>query len=372
MVDPEGTEEKLTAAACAARTGLTVRALRVYERSGLLDPPRARSGWRQYGPRELTRLNTVCVLKTAGLTLAQIRAVLHHRDPPLQEILQAQIENWNRKQADADRGKRTAETALQQLQTHQALNVDVLCELIRSNQEGSIAPAMGEFMQRILALPAKEQAEWVSRHNEQINPRSAQDFQEAVRTRIDPALEKLLNAGAAPASPKVQKVIVKYLDLMRQYKVRETAIEWLTGAGPEDDSGSESAVPLPPETIARRVLPRLKHRPTEASDVMSSQWTSNPFLVGFFAEAERQSAQCQALDELLLEVQDSVQAGIESHSPQAERVVAKFRAICRKYGLGDPVIYTRWAALVRPPPADMTEAEDKRIWGFIADSMAAP
>ena len=82
MVDSDGSAEKLTASACAARTGLTVRALRVYERSGLLNPPRARSGWRQYGRRELTRLNTICVLKTAGLTLAQIRVVLRRNAPP--------------------------------------------------------------------------------------------------------------------------------------------------------------------------------------------------------------------------------------------------------------------------------------------------
>jgi DNA-binding transcriptional MerR regulator len=90
MDNSDGSEEKLTAAACAARTGLTIRALRVYERSGLLNPARAPNGWRQYGRRELARLNTVGVLKTAGLTLAQIRAVLNHSDPPLLEILQAQ------------------------------------------------------------------------------------------------------------------------------------------------------------------------------------------------------------------------------------------------------------------------------------------
>jgi DNA-binding transcriptional MerR regulator len=354
MGDSDGSEEKLTAAACAARTGLTIRALRVYERSGLLKPPRARSGWRQYGRRELTRLNTIGVLKTAGLTLAQIRAVLHRSDPPLQQILQAQIENWNRKKEDADRGQRTAEAALQKLRTNHALDIDVLCELIRGNQVSSTVGEIGAFMKRIMALPPKERAAWATRHNEEINPQSAQDFQEAVRTRIDPALETLMDAGAKPSSRKVQEVIAVYLDLMCEYRVRETAIEWLKG------------------TLGRHVLPRLKQRPTQASDVMSSQWTSNPFLVGFFAEAERQSAQCKALDKLLLEVKDSVQAGIELHSPQAVRVVAKFHATCRRYGLGDPLIYARWAALVRPPPPDMTAGQDRRIWGFIADLMAAP
>ena len=34
-------EQWLSAAECASRTGLTVRALRVYERQGLIKPPRS-------------------------------------------------------------------------------------------------------------------------------------------------------------------------------------------------------------------------------------------------------------------------------------------------------------------------------------------
>jgi hypothetical protein len=209
-------------------------------------------------------------------------------------------------------------------------------------------------MQRILALPAKERAAWASRHNEEINPQSAQDFQQAVRTRIDPPLEKLQEGGATASSPEVQKIIGEYLDLMCQHAVRETAIEWLTRA-----------------TVARHVLPRLKQRPTQASDVISSQWTSNPFLVEFFAEAERQSAQCKALDQMLLRIKVSGQSAIEADSKPAQRLVAKFRAICRQYALGDPAIYARWAALVRPPPVTMTQDEDRRIWGFISQCVAA-
>jgi len=50
-------EAMLTAAECAARTGLTVRALRVYEEYGLIAPQRTASGWRCYGKAELIRLN---------------------------------------------------------------------------------------------------------------------------------------------------------------------------------------------------------------------------------------------------------------------------------------------------------------------------
>jgi hypothetical protein len=49
------TPASLSAAECARRTGLTVRALRVYERQGLIEPARSGKGWRLYGPKELVQ-----------------------------------------------------------------------------------------------------------------------------------------------------------------------------------------------------------------------------------------------------------------------------------------------------------------------------
>ena len=81
----------LSAAECARRTGLTVRALRVYERHGLIKPARSGKGWRLYGPSELQRLNIIVTLKTFGMTLAQIRSLLKTSPPPLEGVLEMQI-----------------------------------------------------------------------------------------------------------------------------------------------------------------------------------------------------------------------------------------------------------------------------------------
>jgi hypothetical protein len=63
-VDPS---ELLSTADCASRTGLTVRALRVYEEFGLVAPRRSAGGWRQYGPHGLVKLNTIALLAWASL-----------------------------------------------------------------------------------------------------------------------------------------------------------------------------------------------------------------------------------------------------------------------------------------------------------------
>jgi DNA-binding transcriptional MerR regulator len=130
-VDPP---EFLSAADCAARTGLTVRALRVYEELGLIAPRRSAGGWRQYGPRDLMKLNTIALLKTAGLSLAQIGEVTRNSaaEPNLQQILAIQLDTWKRRRADAERGQAIAEAALNRLRADEPLSVDELCKLISS------------------------------------------------------------------------------------------------------------------------------------------------------------------------------------------------------------------------------------------------
>jgi len=127
-------EPSLTAAECAARTGLTIRALRVYEDYGLIHPERTSGGWRVYGARELIRLNTITLLKSAGLTLAQIKSVSHldDADPSLVHVLQMQVETWKAKQEAALRGQALVEKALQSLHVHESLSIDELCNLVRS------------------------------------------------------------------------------------------------------------------------------------------------------------------------------------------------------------------------------------------------
>ena len=92
------------AAECARRTGLTVRALRVYERHGLIDPARSGKGWRCYGQRELQRLNVIVTLKALGLTLAQIRTLLATKTPPIARVLQMQLRACNARKEAADKG----------------------------------------------------------------------------------------------------------------------------------------------------------------------------------------------------------------------------------------------------------------------------
>ena len=76
----------------ASATGTTTKTLRFYEEVGLLPPAeRTAGGYRAYGPDTLARLDFIRRGQAAGLTLTQMRDVLHLRDrgdPPCEHVRQ--------------------------------------------------------------------------------------------------------------------------------------------------------------------------------------------------------------------------------------------------------------------------------------------
>ena len=65
----------------AAMAGVTTKTLRFYEERGLLPAPtRTPSGYRDYPPEALSRLDFIRRGRNAGLTLAQISEILNLRD----------------------------------------------------------------------------------------------------------------------------------------------------------------------------------------------------------------------------------------------------------------------------------------------------
>ena len=83
-------ERFLSPVAAARLLGVGVRALRLYERKGLVRPGRTQAGWRVYGPDEIARLHQVLTLKSLGLSLAHIGQLLEGRMADLPALLALQ------------------------------------------------------------------------------------------------------------------------------------------------------------------------------------------------------------------------------------------------------------------------------------------
>jgi DNA-binding transcriptional MerR regulator len=90
-MDAKGRDESwLTAAQCAERIGITVRALRLYEETGLIRPPRTGKNWRLYGTKEIARLTEILALKRLGLSLQDIARLLAGHATDLDRMLAMQ------------------------------------------------------------------------------------------------------------------------------------------------------------------------------------------------------------------------------------------------------------------------------------------
>jgi DNA-binding transcriptional MerR regulator len=82
--------EFLTPSAAARKLGVSPKALRIYERLGLLEPLRTTTGWRTYGPAQMARARKVVALRALGLGLADIARVLDADAPRLEAALATQ------------------------------------------------------------------------------------------------------------------------------------------------------------------------------------------------------------------------------------------------------------------------------------------
>jgi DNA-binding transcriptional MerR regulator len=73
----------------AGRLGISIKALRLYERRGLLMPARTAAGWRAYGPGEMSRAKQIVSLRELGFSLAQVARVLEGDPQGLEPALAA-------------------------------------------------------------------------------------------------------------------------------------------------------------------------------------------------------------------------------------------------------------------------------------------
>jgi DNA-binding transcriptional MerR regulator len=130
---PEGStsSQNLSAAECAKRTGLTIRALRLYESRGLISPGRTPKGWRFYGHTELARLNEIQVLKQLGLSLASITTLLASRINTLDQTLALQQEILTEQQARTAQSLNLIKTAREKTGRGETLSTLDLINLVK-------------------------------------------------------------------------------------------------------------------------------------------------------------------------------------------------------------------------------------------------
>lgn len=113
----------------AKKLGVSVKALRVYEREGLVEPLRAESGWRAYGPAQVEQLHRIIALRDLGLTLKQIKRLLSSGQAGFDAVLALQQDALEAQKARIERGLGLLKAARRKLGNGEALTVDDLTHL---------------------------------------------------------------------------------------------------------------------------------------------------------------------------------------------------------------------------------------------------
>ena len=321
--------ESLTAAECARRTGLTVRALRVYERAGLLKPVRSSKGWRFYGPNELIRLNTIVALKGVGLSLREIRRALGSAPPALAQVLELQGRNWAARKMAADRAITMIQSALGRLKSSASLSVDELCRLLRSTEVNDMQSIVRELINQ--HITPEQEREWLT-YWSQRHPRDVQDGQEEMVTfrAIAQDFHALMKRGAAPDSPEVQEVQERSHKAWLRSNLRQRQLEQLAW-NPEV---TRAWFALGGKLMARSAAPE------SADDAVQ--------LEQFIHQARAASRSSKLLTPVVIEATRLRKAGASRGGAEVRRVVERYLEICRDEGVDDPALHARWIAAFGP------------------------
>jgi len=115
----------------ARQAGTSIKALRVYEKAGLLSPDRREGGWRLYGPPHIARLHQILALKALGLSLKQIADTLDRDGTAIGQIMDLQAKYLATVVHTARNQLRRVQQARDQLGRDGEISVDLLLKLAR-------------------------------------------------------------------------------------------------------------------------------------------------------------------------------------------------------------------------------------------------
>ena len=116
---------------CAALAGVTVRALRYYDRIGLLTPRRTSAGYRLYSASDLEALEQITALKVIGMPLSMIASLRRSGPADLAEAIRAQRQTLEDKRRVLDNALKAVADVEEALQAGGKLNPDLFRRIFK-------------------------------------------------------------------------------------------------------------------------------------------------------------------------------------------------------------------------------------------------
>lgn len=243
-------ERHLSPAETARRLGVSVKALRLYERHGLVKPVRTAASWRTYGPDEIARLHQVLVLKRLGLSLARIAELLNKRGAGLAEVLALQEQALTGESARVEKALKLIRAARAKLAKGQALSIDDLTTLTKETTMATkFDPKdMKQIFDPIVAKHfTKEEIEEAQRRK--FDPEATQRNWENLITEV----KTLMARNADPGSPEAMDLAKRWFAQVAEFTRGDPGVHQrlsaVWGEAMADPKAAQK-LPLTPEMFA--------------------------------------------------------------------------------------------------------------------------
>ena len=206
----------------AERTGLSAKALRLYEARGLLLPDaRSASGYRLYGVMALARLTEICVLKRAGFSLTEVGELLERRSSAI-ALVEARIVALRKEVHSKAVALSALERAWSQLDSASPPEIEQLLENIRMSDSLNVSfsdKELAEFKHRGELLQAHftdEEREQLRQRAEQFGAKNMQRYNRQW-TELIASVRAAMDAGKAADDPTVIEMARRWHGLVTDF-----------------------------------------------------------------------------------------------------------------------------------------------------------
>ena len=212
----------LTAKDCASAAGVTVRALRHYEKIGLIAPLRGDNGYRHYRPNDVVQVLAIRLLQEVGLSLTAVKRVLMRHETDLAGLMATQERTLEKERRRLDRAIAYTRRARSLLERDGDLQLSDLLSILESSNMNRLRKAFEGLDPP--ELTEAQKADLASRHftaedQDRVSARWATVFAEA---------ESLV--GSDPSGPQAQAMAREARQLVAMFTQGDPGLHRTAGA----------------------------------------------------------------------------------------------------------------------------------------------
>lgn len=209
-------EQLLSVGRFAQLAGVTIRTLRYYDQKGLLKPSAHKeSGYRLYSLKDLVKLEQIVTLKFIGLSLEEIRDILHNGEPELERILILQQQIIDEKIRDLTVVARALKKAGESLHKNREADWNDFIHIIRAVKMENVKKWTEQFYSKELQEKIEQRAASMTEEEMLDSQKQWHELIEEVRLHLDDD----------PASPEVQHLAERWRGLLRAFTQGNSGIQ---------------------------------------------------------------------------------------------------------------------------------------------------